>query len=189
MSRIFIAFGHPKYNTGESFNAALRDEFIAAAKKRNFEIDLINIYEEKQIKFWDGSPPDQQILDYRKRIELADIFLLMSPCHNYIHTSATENFLAHTVAPPWAFSYRKILLNYGWPIPNKMKGKKVIISTTYGGPSFLYSFVFQQIPRRIKNFFSIIFAAAGCSICVFMKFYLICLKKFLKNIWRLLEKQ
>ena len=107
MSRIFIAFGHPKYNTGESFNAALRDEFIAAAKKRNFEIDLINIYEEKQIKFWDGSPPDQQILDYRKRIELADIFLLMSPCHNYIHTSATENFLAHTVAPPWAFSYRK----------------------------------------------------------------------------------
>ena len=120
--------------------------------KRNFEIDLINIYEEKQIKFWDGSPPDQQILDYRKRIEQADIFLLMSPCHNYIHTSATENFLAHTVAPPWAFSYRKIILNYGWPIPNKMKGKKVIISTTYGGPSFLYSFVFQQIPRRIKKF-------------------------------------
>ena len=168
MSKIFIAFGHPKYNTGESFNAALRDEFITAAKKRNFEIDLINIYEEKQIKFWDGSPPDQQILDYRKRIELADIFLLMSPCHNYIHTSATENFLAHTVAPPWAFSYRKILLNYGWPIPNKMKGKKVIISTTYGGPSFLYSFVFQQIPRRIKKF--LFNYLCGCRV-QYMRFY------------------
>ena len=30
----------------------LRDEFIAAAKKLGHEIDLINIYEEKQIKFW-----------------------------------------------------------------------------------------------------------------------------------------
>ena len=43
MSRIFIAFGHPKYKTGESFNAAIRDEFIASAKKRNFEIDSNSI--------------------------------------------------------------------------------------------------------------------------------------------------
>lgn len=168
MRRIFVVFGHPNYKSGTSFNAAIRDELIETAEKKDFEIDLVNIYEEKPIKFWDGSPPDQQILDYRKRIELADIFVLISPCHNYICTSATENFLAHVIAPPFAFSYRKIVGNYGWPVPNKMKGKKVVISMTYGGPSFLYSLILQQIPRRIKKF--LFNYLSGCSVS-YMRFY------------------
>jgi len=166
MSRIFVVYGH--HNLNKSFNQEIRDTFCSEAKKLGHEIDLINLHEEKTIPFYDGSEPSEQILDYRKRIEKADIFVLMSPCHNYIHTSATENFLAHTVAPPWAFSYRKLILNYGWPQPNKMKGKKVIISTTYGGPSFLYSFVFQQIPRRIKKFLFNYLCGADVS---YMRYY------------------
>ena len=149
--KIFIVFGHNRYKPSSSFNAAIRDTFIEEAKKIGHEIDLINIYDERQIKFWDGDKPDEQILDYRKRLEQADIMMIMSPCHNYIMNSATENFIANVFTPPWAFKYKKLFLNYGYPIPNSLKGKTAIVSMTYGGPNFLYSAIFQQIPRRIKK--------------------------------------
>ena len=50
--RIFIAFGHNNYKSGTSFNGAVRDVFIEEAEKLGHEIDLINIYEEKQIEFF-----------------------------------------------------------------------------------------------------------------------------------------
>ena len=149
--RIFIVFGHNNYKSGSSFNAAVRDTFIEEAKKSNHEIDLLNIYEDNQLNFWDADKPTEQILDYRKRLEQADIMLIMSPCHNYIMNSATENFIANIFTPPWSFSYRKIIGNWGYPITNKKKNKTAIISMTYGGPSFFVSAIIQQIPRRIKK--------------------------------------
>ena len=149
--QIFIAFGHNNYKTGSSFNAAVRDVFIEEAKKAGHKIDLINIYEEEKLNFWSGGEPNDQILDYRKRLEEADIMLIMSPCHNYIMNSATENFIANVFTPPWSFSYKKIIGNWGYPVPNALKNKTAIISMTYGGPSFFVSAIIQQIPRRIKK--------------------------------------
>ena len=149
--KIFIIFGHNNYKAGTSFNAAVRDTFIEEAKKNNHKIDLLNIYEDSQLKFWDGEKPNEQILNYRKRLEEADVMLIMSPCHNYIMNSATENFIANIFTPPWSFSYKKIFGNWGYPVPNALKNKIAIISMTYGGPSFFVSAVIQQIPRRIKK--------------------------------------
>ena len=149
--QILIIFGHNNYKSGSSFNAAVRDVFIEEAKKNNHIIDLLNIYEDNQLKFWDGSKPNDQILDYRKRLEQADIMLIMSPCHNYVMNSATENFIANIFTPPWSFSYKKIIGNWGYPVPNALKNKTAIISMTYGGPSFFVSAIIQQIPRRIKK--------------------------------------
>ena len=149
--QIFIVFGHNNYQPGSSFNAAVRDAFIEEAKKIGHKIDLVNIYEEKQLKFWDGVKPDQQVLDYRKRLEESDVMLVLSPCHNYIMNSATENFIANVFTPPWSFSYKKIIGNWGYPVPNVLKGKTAIIGMTYGGPSFFVSAIIQQIPRRIKK--------------------------------------
>ena len=149
--QILIVFGHNNYQPGSSFNAAVRDAFIEEAKKIGHKIDLVNIYEEKRLKFWDGGKPDQQVLDYRKRLELADVMLIMSPCHNYVMNSATENFIANVFTPPWSFSYKKIIGNWGYPVPNALKNKTAIISMTYGGPSFFVSAIIQQIPRRIKK--------------------------------------
>ena len=61
--KIFIIFGHNRYKSGSSFNAAIRDTFINEAKKIGHEIDVVNVYDERQIKFWDGGEPDEQILD------------------------------------------------------------------------------------------------------------------------------
>ena len=149
--RIFIIFGHNNHKSGSSFNAAVRDTFIEEAKKNNHKIDLLNIYEESQLKFWDGEKPNEQVLNYRKRLEEADVMLIMSTCHNYIMNSATENFIANVFTPPWSFSYKKILGNWGYPVPNVLKNKIAIISMTYGGPSFFVSAIIQQIPRRIKK--------------------------------------
>ena len=149
--QIFIVFGHNNYQPGSSFNAAVRDAFIEEAKKIGHKIDLVNLYEEKQLKFWDGGKPDQQVLYYRKRLEESDVMLVLSPCHNYIMNSATENFIANVFTPPWSFSYKKIIGNWGYPVPNVLKGKTAIIGMTYGGPSFFVSAIIQQIPRRIKK--------------------------------------
>jgi NAD(P)H dehydrogenase (quinone) len=149
--QIFIIFGHNNYQPGSSFNAAVRDTFIEEAEKIGHKIDLVNIYEEKQLKFWDGGKPDQHVLDYRKRLEESDVMLVLSPCHNYIMNSATENFIANVFTPPWSFSYKKIIGNWGYPVPNVLKGKTAIIGMTYGGPSFFVSAIIQQIPRRIKK--------------------------------------
>ena len=149
--RIFIAFGHNNFKSETSFNASIRDAFIDEAKKNGHSIDLVNIYEEKQIEFWNSEKPSDQILDYRKRLEAADVMLIMSPCHNYIMNSATENFIANVFTPPWSFSYKKIIGNWGYPVPNALKNKTAIISMTYGGPSFFVSAILQQIPRRIKK--------------------------------------
>jgi len=61
---IFVAFGH--HNTKNSFNASARDVFIDEAKKCGHNIDLINLYEEKQLNFFDGSLPNDQVLDTEK---------------------------------------------------------------------------------------------------------------------------
>ena len=33
------------------------------------EIDLINLHDEKKLDFYDGTPPNEQVLDYRERLE------------------------------------------------------------------------------------------------------------------------
>ena len=73
---IFIAYGH--HNLKNSFNAAIRDTFIDEAKKCGHSVDLINLHEEKQLNFFDGSPPNEQVLDYRKRLEKSDVMFLVS---------------------------------------------------------------------------------------------------------------
>ena len=64
--RIFIVYGH--HNSKTSFNAAIRDTFIEEAKKNGHEIDLINLHEEKPLNFFNGSPPNEQVLNYRNRL-------------------------------------------------------------------------------------------------------------------------
>ena len=68
MKRICIIFGH--YNTKTSFCSAVRDTFIEESKKIGNEIDLINLYEEKeQLPYYRNvNPPPKLVLDYRKML-------------------------------------------------------------------------------------------------------------------------
>ena len=128
--RIFIVYGH--HNVKSSFNASVRDTFIDEAKKNGHEIDLINLHEEKKLDFFDGSDPNDQVLDYRKRLEKSDIMLLVSPCYNLRATAILENWIDLVLAPKWFFSFHRVVGNWGYPVAGAMKNKLAIVSMSYG---------------------------------------------------------
>tara|TARA_A100001015_G_scaffold44394_1_gene48813 strand:- start:22 stop:600 length:579 start_codon:yes stop_codon:yes gene_type:complete len=147
--KIFIVYGH--HNSQKSFNASVRDTFIDEAKKLGHVIDLINLHEEKQLPFFDGSGPSEQVLDYRKRLESSDILFMISPCYNLRATAILENWIDLVLAPKWFFSFKRIVGNWGYPVAGAMKNKRAIMSMSYGGNWFSIQTWFQNIPfRRIK---------------------------------------
>ena len=161
MKRIFIAFGH--HNTTDSFNAAIRDNFIDEVKKNGHEVDLVNLFEEQeQLPFYNSNfnPPPKLVLEYRERLEKSDVMFLVGSCHNLRMNSILENWIDWVLHPKWFFSYKsmfpesKYFKNYGYPVGGAMKDKLGIVSITYGGPMFSYfNFsIFDNIPyRRIKK--------------------------------------
>tara|TARA_B100001094_G_C18064963_1_gene736973 strand:+ start:241 stop:819 length:579 start_codon:yes stop_codon:yes gene_type:complete len=147
--KIFIVYGH--HNTKKSFNASIRDVFIDEAQKLDHRIDLINLHDEKSLPFFDGTGPNDQILDYRKRLEDSDVLFMISPCYNLRATAILENWIDLTLAPKWFFSFKKLVGNWGYPVAGAMKNKKAIMSMSYGGNWFSIQTWFQNIPfRRIK---------------------------------------
>ena len=147
--KIFVVFGH--HNSNTSFNSSIKDTFIDEAQKCGHEIDLINLHEEKQLNFFDGSPPSEQVLDYRKRLENSDVMFLISPCYNLRASAIMENWIDLVLAPKWFFSFKQVVGNWGFPVAGAMKGKLAIMSMTYGGNWFSIKTWFQNMPfRRIK---------------------------------------
>tara|TARA_B100001029_G_C14994485_1_gene414121 strand:+ start:222 stop:833 length:612 start_codon:yes stop_codon:yes gene_type:complete len=158
---IFIVFGH--HNTQTSFNAAIRDTFIEEALRLGHNVDLVNLFEEREkLPFYDGDtdPMPDLVLDYQRRLESSDVLFLIGSCHNLRLNSILENWIDWVLHPPWFFNYRsifpqsKFFKNYGYPISGALKGKLGIVSITYGGPMVTYfNFsLFDNIPyRRIKK--------------------------------------
>ena len=147
--RIFIVYGH--HNSKKSFNQSIRDTFIEECKKNGHKIDLINLHDEKPIPFYDGSPPSEQILDYRQRLENSDVMFMISPCYNLRASAILENFIDICLAPKWFFSFKRVVGNWGYPVAGAMKNKLAIMSMSYGGNIFSIQTWFQNMPfRRIK---------------------------------------
>ena len=147
--KIFIAYGH--HNVKDSFNAFVRDTFIDEAEKCGHEIDLINLHEEKQLDYFNGTHPNDQILDYRKRLEKCDVMFLISPCYNLRASAILENWIDVVLAPKWFFSFHQVVGNWGYPLAGAMKNKLAIMSMSYGGNWFSIKTWFQNMPfRRIK---------------------------------------
>ena len=147
--RIFIIYGH--HNTKDSFNATIRETFIDEAKKIGHEIDLINLHEENPLNFFDGSPPNDQVLNYRQRLEKCDVMFMVSPCYNLRATAILENWIDLVLAPKWFFAFKRVVGNWGYPVAGAMKNKLAIMSMSYGGNIFSIQTWFQNMPfRRIK---------------------------------------
>ena len=147
--KIFIAYGH--HNVKDSFNAFVRDTFIDEAEKCGHEIDLINLHEEKQLDYFNGTPPNDQILDYRKRLEKCDVMFLISPCYNLRASAILENWIDVVLAPKWFFSFHQVVGNWGYLLAGAMKNKLAIMPMSYGGNWFSIKTWFQNMPfRRIK---------------------------------------
>jgi NAD(P)H dehydrogenase (quinone) len=144
MKKIFLIYGH--YND-ESFNAAIRDTFISTAKENGHSVDAVDLYKEKFDPVYSGEEPGSDVLDYRKRIDSCDIIVLIAPIWNFRMPAIVEGWMDKVLAPPWAFRFKKLFGNYGYPIGN-LKGKKAIVFCTYGSPQFAIRTFFLNMPTK-----------------------------------------
>ena len=148
MKKVFIVYAH--YNN-TSFNAAIKNTFIENLKSNGHTVDLVSLYEEKFDPVFTGESPTEEVLNHRKRIEKCDIIVLIAPIWNFRMPAIMEGWIDKVLAPPWAFSFKKLVGNYGYPL-GKLKNKKAIIFCTYGSPRLAITTFFLNLPiRRLKR--------------------------------------
>jgi len=139
-----MVYGH--YND-KSFNAAIRDTFTKTAEEKGHSVDVVDLYKEKFDPVFVGEEPDEVVLDHRRRIEPCDTIVLIAPIWNFRMPAIVEGWIDKVLSPPWAFSFKKLFGNYGYPIGN-LKGKKAIVFCTYGSPQFAIRTFFLNMPTK-----------------------------------------
>ena len=148
MKKVFLVYSH--YNN-KSFNAAIRDTFVEAAEQKGHKVDCVDLYKEKFNPVFSGEKPDEIVLDHRKRIEKCNVIVLVAPIWNFRMPAILEGWIDKVLAPPWAFRFKKLVGNYGYPQGN-LRDKKAIIFCTYGSPRFAVATFFLNMPvRRLKR--------------------------------------
>ncbi len=115
MSKIFIVYGH---YSDQSFNAAIRDTFIETAKQQGHSIDCVDLYKENFDPVFRGEEPDKTVIDQRERIKKCDTIVLIAPIWNFRMPAILEGWIDKVLAPPLAFTFKKLWGNYGYPIAN-----------------------------------------------------------------------
>ena len=165
MKKIFLVYSH--YND-QSFNAAIRDTFIKCLKEKGHEVDCVDLYKEKFDPVFAGEKPDKVVLDHRERIEKSDIITMIAPIWNFRLPAIAEGWIDKVLAPPWAFTFKKLVGNYGYPVGN-LKGKKAIIFCTYGSPQIAIRTFFLNMPtKRLKRG---VFNLCGISDITYKRFF------------------
>ena len=144
MSKAFLIYGH--YND-KSFNAAIKNTFIEEATKHGHTVDCVDLYKENFNPVFAGEKPDETVLNHRKRIEDSDTIVLVAPIWNFRMPAILEGWIDKVLAPPWAFSFKKLFGNYGYPVGN-LKGKRAIVFCTYGSPQFAIRTFFLNMPTK-----------------------------------------
>jgi len=148
MKKIFIIYGH--YDD-KSFNASIKNTFIETAKENGHEVDCVDLYKEKFDPIFSGGEPDPDVLDHRKRIDNSDIIVLIAPIWNFRMPAIVEGWIDKVLSPPWAFTFKRLFGNYGYPKGN-LKDKKAVIFCTYGSPRLAITTFFLNLPiRRLKR--------------------------------------
>ena len=182
MAKIFLVYSH--YND-KSFNAAIKETFTKTAEENGHEVDCVDLYKEKFDPIFVGEKPTPEVLDHRKRIEQSDIITLVAPIWNFRMPAILEGWIDKVLAPPWAFKFKKLFGNYGYPIGN-LKGKKAIVFCTYGSPQFAIRTFFLNMPtKRLRRG---VFNICGITDVVYKRYFAVPfvsdekIKKFLEDV-------
>ena len=148
MKKIFLVYGH--YDD-KSFNAAIRDTFVRTTEEKGNIVDVVDLYKEKFDPVFAGEEPDASVLNHRQRIEACDTIVLIAPIWNFRMPAIVEGWIDKVLAPPWAFKFKQLVGNYGYPIGN-LRNKKAVIFCTYGSPRLAITTFFLNLPiRRLKR--------------------------------------
>ena len=148
MAKIFLVYGH--YDD-KSFNAAIKNTFISTAEENGHKVDCVDLYKENFNPVFSGEDATNEVVNHRKRIEKSDIIALIAPIWNFRMPAIVEGWIDKVLAPPWAFTFKQLVGNYGYPLGN-LKNKKAIIFCTYGSPRLAITTFFLNLPiRRLKR--------------------------------------
>ncbi len=157
MKNIFLVYGH--YNDN-SFNAAIREAFLEEAKEKGFSVDCVDLYKEKLI-------------------------VLIAPIWNFRMPAIVEGWIDKVLSPPWAFRFKKIIGNYGYPVGN-LKGKRAVVFCTYGSPQFAIRTFFLNMPtKRLRRG---VFNICGITNVIYKRYFAVPFvsdqkrKKFLEDV-------
>ena len=182
MKKIFIVYAH--YDDA-SFNASIKKTFIETAEEKGHQIDLVDLYKEKFNPVFSGEESDAVVIDHQKRIEKSDTIVLIAPIWNFRMPAIMEGWIDKILSPPWAFTFKKLVGNYGYPKGN-LKGKKAIIFCTYGSPRFAVATFFYNMPtRRLRRG---IFRICGITDILYRRYFAVPFvteekrKKFLEDV-------
>ena len=182
MKKIFIVYGH--YDE-KSFNAAIRDKFVDTVKNNGHTVDVVDLYKEKFDPVFSGEKPDEIVLDHRGRIEKSDVIVLIAPIWNFRMPAIVEGWIDKVLAPPWAFRFKRLFGNYGYPIGN-LKDKKAVVFCTYGSPQFAVRTFFLNMPtKRLRRG---VFNICGITDVTYKRYFAVPFvgdikrKKFLKDV-------
>ena len=182
MKKIFVVYGH--YDD-KSFNAAIKDTFIKTVIENGNQVDFLDLYKEKFDPVFAGEKPNGIVLDHQKRIEVSDVIVLIAPIWNFRMPAILEGWIDKVLAPPWAFRFKKLFGNYGYPIGN-LKGKKAIVFCTYGSPQFAIRTFFLNMPtKRLRRG---VFNICGITDVVYKRYFAVPFvsnekrKKFLEDV-------
>ncbi len=137
--KIFLVYGH--YND-KSFNAAIRDTFIKTAEEKGNKVDAVDLYKEKFDPVFAGEEPGEDVLNHRQRIEECDTIVLIAPIWNFRMPAIVEGWIDKVLAPPWAFRFKQLWGNYGYPIGNL---RQKTLSIFFSNSKFIVSIDFGKI--------------------------------------------
>ena len=132
---------------GDDFDQIIVDYIVQDFKQK----EGVDLYQEKFNPVFAGEEPDEIVLDHRKRIDACDTIVLIAPIWNFRMPAIVEGWIDKVLAPPWAFKFKKLWGNYGYPIGN-LRDKKAVIFCTYGSPRLAITTFFLNLPiRRLKR--------------------------------------
>ena len=188
MKKIFLVYGH--YDD-KSFNSAIKQEFTKSCIEKGYSVDSIDLYKEKFDPVFSGEEPDEIVNNHRKRIEISDVIVLIAPIWNFRMPAIVEGWIDKVLAPPWAFRFKKLFGNYGYPIGN-LKGKKAVVFCTYGSPQFAVRTFFLNMPtKRLRRG---VFNICGITDVIYRRYFAVPFvdnekrEKFLKDVKKTVDK-
>ena len=121
----------------------------------------------------------------KKKLEKSNVIVLVAPIWNFRMPAIVEGWIDKVLSPPWAFTFKKLVGNYGYPKGN-LKGKKAIIFCTYGSPRFAVATFFYNMPtRRLRRG---IFRICGITDILYRRYFAVPFvteekrKKFLEDV-------